>query len=70
MEKETRVGEEKPKKKFVRYKTAMYMYEMGRSKIEKVARQAGATYKIDKLVLINTEILDEFLDTYRELPID
>lgn len=70
MEKETTLEEIKEKKRFVRYKTAMYMYEMGRSKIEKMARQAGATYKIDKLVLINTEIFDEYLDTFRIPPTD
>ena len=31
----------------------------------KLAKEAGATYKIDKLVLVNTEILDKYLESFR-----
>ena len=56
------------RKRFVRYKTAMILYEMGRSKIEQMAKDAGARYKLDKLILINTKVFEEYLETFREPP--
>lgn len=51
--------------KFVRYKEGCELYSMGRDKFMKLAKEAGATYKIDKLVLVNTEILDKYLESFR-----
>ncbi len=53
-------------RKFVRYKEGAEMYGMGLSKFQEIAKEAHATYKINQLVLVNTEILDEFLELYRE----
>ncbi|MBR1598273.1 MAG: hypothetical protein IJ661_05060 [Lachnospiraceae bacterium] len=53
-------------RKFVRYKEGAEMYGMGLSKFQEIAKEARATYKINQLVLVNTEILDEFLELYRE----
>lgn len=55
----------KKMKKFVRYKEGAEMYSMGLSKFQEMAHMAGAVYKVNKLVLVNTERLDEFLETYR-----
>ena len=52
-------------KKFVRYKDGAALYSMSQSKFEQLAKDAQATYKIDKLVLVNTKILDEYLETFR-----
>lgn len=53
-------------KKFVRYKEGAELYSMGHCKFEQLAREAGATYKIDGIVLVNCEIFEEFLETFRE----
>ena len=55
----------KVKKKFVRYKEGAEMYSMCQSKFERMARDAKATYKLDKLVLVNTEIFERYLETFR-----
>lgn len=52
-------------RKFVRYKTGAAIYSMCQSKFEKMAKEAGAVYKVNKMVLVNTEIFDEYLETFR-----
>ena len=49
-------------KKFVRYKEGAEMYSMCQSKFERMAKDAKATYKLDKLVLVNTELFEKYLD--------
>ena len=58
---------EKLKKRFVRYKTAAELYELGQSKLEQMAKDAGATYKLDKVVLVNLEIFEQYLEGFRVL---
>ncbi len=53
------------KKRFVRYKEGCKIYSMGMNKFVHLAKEAKAIYKIDKLVLVNTEILDRYLETFR-----
>ena len=50
-------------KKFVRYSDGAKMYSMGMTKFQEVAKDAKACYKIGQLVLVNTEILDKYLET-------
>ncbi len=52
-------------KKFVRYKDGCKLYSMGMNKFQQLAKDAKAVYKIDKLVLVNCEILDRYLETFR-----
>lgn len=52
-------------KKFVRYKQGAEMYSMCQSKFERMAREAKATYKLDKLVLVNTGLFERYLETFR-----
>lgn len=52
-------------KKFVRYKEEAEMYSMCQSKFERMAKDAKATYKLDKLVLVNTELFEKYLETFR-----
>ena len=40
-------------------------YSMCQSKFERMAREAKATYKLDKLVLVNTELFEKYLETFR-----
>ena len=51
-------------KKFVRYSDGAKMYRMGMTKFQEVAKDAKACYKIGQLVLVNTEILDKYLETF------
>ena len=52
-------------RKYVRYKEGAEMYSMCQNKFERMAKDAKATYKIDKLVLVNTEIFERYLETFR-----
>lgn len=53
-------------KKFVRYEEGAKKYSMGLSKFQAMAREAKATYKVDKLVLVNCELFEKYLETFRE----
>lgn len=55
------------KKRFVRYKEGAEMYSMCQSKFEKLAKDANATYKVDKLVLVNCDIFEAYLETFRQI---
>ena len=50
-------------KKFVRYEEGAKKYSMGLSKFQNMAREAKATYKV---VLVNCELFEKFLETFRE----
>ena len=52
-------------KRFIRYREGAELYSMGLNKFQQLAKEAGAVYKIDKLVLVNMDILDRYLETFR-----
>jgi hypothetical protein len=52
-------------KKFVRYSEGAKAYSMGLTKFQELAKDAKACYKVGQLVLVNTEILDKYLETFR-----
>ena len=52
-------------KKFVRYQEGAKMYSMGLTKFQELAKDAKACYKVGQLVLVNTEILDKYLESFR-----
>ena len=56
--------DDKKKTRFVRYKEGAALYSMCQTKFERLAKDANAIYKIDKLVLVNTDILDDYLETF------
>ncbi len=58
----------KVEKKFVRYKEGSELYSMCQTKFEELAKEAGAIYKLNKLVLVNCEILEEYLEMFRIIP--
>ena len=53
------------KKRFVRYKEGAEMYSICQSKFEQMATDAKAIYNVDKLVLVNCDIFEEYLETFR-----
>jgi hypothetical protein len=53
-------------KKFVRYEEGAKKYSMGLSKFQSMAREAKSTYKVDKVVLVNCELFEKYLETFRE----
>ena len=53
------------RKKFVRYKEGAELYSMCQSKFERMAKEAKAIYKVDKVVLVNCDIFEDYLETFR-----
>ena len=51
-------------KKFVRYKDGAELYSLGIQNFMKIAKEAGAVRKIRGTVLLNTEKLDEYIDSF------
>ena len=54
-------------KRFVRYPEGAEMYSMGITKFQELAKDAGACYKINRLVLVNLDIIDEYLEAFRDV---
>ena len=48
----------------MRYKTGAELYDMSQSSFEDLAEEAGAKYKIGKMVLVNCDILEKYLETF------
>lgn len=53
------------KKRLVRYKEGAEMYSMGMNKFQTLAKYAGAILKIDRMVLVDLDIFDQYLETFR-----
>ncbi len=53
------------KKRLVRYKEGAEMYSMGMNKFQDLAKKANAILKIDRLVLVDLDTFDQYLETYR-----
>lgn len=51
-------------KRFVRYTEGAEIYSMSLSKFQQLAKDAKACYKVNQLVLVNLNILDEYLETF------
>ena len=56
---------EKIKKRFVRYKEGAELYSMSERKFMDLAKDAKATYKINQIDLVNCDILEEYLESFR-----
>ena len=52
-------------KKFVRYDNGKELYSVCDKTLRDWVRESGAEYKIGRMVLINTNILDEWLENFR-----
>ncbi len=53
------------KKRLVRYKEGSEMYSMGMNKFQALAKDAGAILKIDRMVLVDLDTFDQYLETFR-----
>ena len=53
-------------KKFVRYQEGAEKYSIGLTKFQELAKEAHAVYKVDKIALVNCEIFEKYLETFRE----
>ena len=60
------IRNQKIAKRFVRYGEGAQLYSMSQSTFEKLAKEAKAIYKYNKLVLVNTEKVDEYLELFHE----
>ena len=54
------------RKKFVRYDEGAKIYSMGLHTFQDLAKEAGAIYRIKRVVLVNTDIIDEYLEAFKE----
>ena len=53
-------------KKFVSQREGAELYSMGLTTFRQLAEDAGAVYKVGaKLVPVNTEVFEEYLETFR-----
>ena len=57
------------RKKFVRYDEGAQLYSMGLHTFQNLAKDAGAIYRVKRVVLVNLDIIDEYLETFREEPV-
>ena len=54
------------RKKDVRYEEGAQLYSMGLHTFQQLAKEAGAIYRIKRIVLVNLDILDEYMEAFRE----
>lgn len=53
-------------KKFVRYSEGAQLYSMGLHSFQDLAKEAGAVYHIKRVVLVNTALIDQYLENFRD----
>lgn len=53
-------------KKFVRAKEGAQLYSMGLHSFQELGRDAGAVYHIKKICLYNTDVIDEYMEAFRD----
>jgi hypothetical protein len=54
------------KKKYVRYEEGAVLYSMGKNSFRQVAQDAHAVVRLKRIALVNVEVLDEYLESFRE----
>lgn len=50
--------------RFLRYREGAAVYGMSQSSFEKLAKEAGAVYKVGKMALVRVDILDAYLEQF------
>ena len=60
------IDDRRTKKKFVRYKEGALIYGMCEREFNKLAHEAKAVYKRNKMALVNLELIDQYLEGFRE----
>ena len=53
------------KKRLVRYKEGAEMYSMGMNKFQTLAKDAGAILMIDRMVFVDLDVFDKYLESFR-----
>ena len=53
------------KKEFIRYDEGAERYSMSKHAFMKLAQDAHAVYKINRISLVNIKIFEEYLETFR-----
>lgn len=64
--KQVREESRKLRKKYLSYKEAEIVYSFQHKKLLELADDAGATIRIGRIVMIDTEILDKYIDSFRD----
>lgn len=54
-------------KKFVSVAEGAELYSLGIHSFRELAGEANAVYHVKRRVLINTELIDEYLETFRDM---
>lgn len=52
-------------KNFIRYDEGAERYSMGKHSFMKLAQDARAVYKINRITLVNVKIFEEYLESFR-----
>ena len=55
------------RKKFVRYDEGAKLYSMGLHSFQELARDANAVYHVKRIVLVNTELIDVYMENFRDV---
>lgn len=66
-EDETRKLFKDGRKKFVTVEEGAQLFSIGIHRFRDIAEEAKAVYHVGKTVLINVEIVDEFMEVFRDL---
>lgn len=56
----------KLRREYIRYQQAELIYSLSHKKLLELASDAGAIFRIDSTVLINSEIFDAYLERFHE----
>lgn len=54
------------RKKFVRYEEGAMLYSMGVHTFQQLAKDARAVYNVKRIVLVNLDLIDEYLEAFRD----
>ena len=54
------------RKKFVRLDEGAILYSIGKNTFRQLAVDAGVIYHIKKTVLVNTKLVDEYMEHFRD----
>lgn len=54
------------RKKFVHYEEGAMLYSMGIHTFQRLAKDARAVYHVKRIVLVNLDLIDEYLEAFRD----
>ena len=52
---------------YLRLSEAMTVFSIGQNKLMELAKECGAFYKLDRMVLIKYSVMKEFIESFQEL---